>query len=263
MTKDGCNDDLTRPEDSGNTTAQEISRPSGIQMKEKPVPDEFDLVTWAAIHDIRNQISGAFTLVQLTLTDGNNLTIEQRTDLSDSIKAIKSAKRILDQTMTLTRESRRQFALNLQHLDLHTLLRNLIDSLDAKRKFILNIYSNHVQLCCDELHLSRVMANLVENAVKYSPFTEPICINVSEQDGMVHVHIIDRGNGLPEDMTDLFQPFNHGPQRNHGYGIGLSYCKLICQKHGGSIEAANNTDGPGACFTICLPQKSTSKLNER
>jgi len=123
-------------------------------------------------------------------------------------------------------------------------------------------YTN--QLSCasnipsNELLLNRIVANLISNASKYSTEIEIILTNDTES---VYIDVVDRGPGLPPDIKtdDIFNYFERDEKsHSNGFGIGLASAKVCTTQLGGTLTAQNNTDGPGAKFTIKLPITQTA-----
>lgn len=103
--------------------------------------------------------------------------------------------------------------------------------------------------------MMKVFANLIDNALKFSPADSAIDITASASDGSATVEITDRGMGIPAgDLERIFDKFYRAEQsrRVAGIGLGLSICRGIVEAHGGTIRAKNN-DGAGATLTITLP----------
>lgn len=109
----------------------------------------------------------------------------------------------------------------------------------------------------DRLALERVMTNLVENAVRYSPAGESVTVRVCKEQLWIVVHVIDTGGGIaPEHLPHLFERFyrvDKARSRMHGgSGLGLSIVKALVEAHGGSVSVTS-TVGQGSCFTARLP----------
>jgi signal transduction histidine kinase len=105
----------------------------------------------------------------------------------------------------------------------------------------------------DRNALSRVITNLVTNAVKYSPDEGVVTLSATENAGDVLVDVRDRGEGIPE--ADLVRVFDRGAQAEgarEGYGLGLAIARRLVEEHGGTIQATNHPEG-GAIFTVRLP----------
>ncbi len=102
--------------------------------------------------------------------------------------------------------------------------------------------------------LTQAVANLVENAAKYSVPSGPIDIEASATPGRVAICVKDHGPGIsPEDLPHVFEKFyrGHGVNALAGSGLGLALVKAMVEACGGSVSAAS--DGEGSRFTISLP----------
>ncbi len=107
----------------------------------------------------------------------------------------------------------------------------------------------------DFVLFSRVLVNIIDNALKYSPADKPIDIQVRVNKAELEISIADRGEGIPtEDLERIFDKFYRvqRPDNVSGTGLGLSICKGIVEAHGGSIRAENRRGG-GAIFIVCMP----------
>ncbi|WP_217596791.1 sensor histidine kinase [Cohnella sp. GbtcB17] len=107
----------------------------------------------------------------------------------------------------------------------------------------------------DAVHLREVFGNLIRNAVEAIHRTEGgfIAIRLIERPGAIEIRIADNGTGLAEAEPDkIFQPFYSTKSNADNFGLGLSYCYSVVQKHGGAIEA-HSRPGDGATFILRLP----------
>lgn len=107
-----------------------------------------------------------------------------------------------------------------------------------------------------ETYVQQVLANLIANAVKYSPPHEPVEIIVARGGGMALVRVSDSGEGIEEaEQEAIFEPFYRAARTSsfvEGIGIGLSVCKRLVEAMGGSIWVERGSDG-GADFVFTLP----------
>lgn len=107
----------------------------------------------------------------------------------------------------------------------------------------------------DRVLLARALHNLLLNAMEASPADSPIEVRVREQDGAVRLEVLDRGPGLPQDLSDrLFEPYVSTKKR--GSGLGLSLVRDVARQHGGTV-ALENRPGGGACASLLLPRHAT------
>jgi two-component system sensor histidine kinase KdpD len=112
----------------------------------------------------------------------------------------------------------------------------------------------------DAVLFERVLANLLENAAKYTPAGSAIEISATASPAEVTIHLDDHGPGLqPGREEALFEKFERGSKESAtpGVGLGLAISRAIVQAHGGTIRAANRQGASGvsgARFTIELPR---------
>ncbi len=101
--------------------------------------------------------------------------------------------------------------------------------------------------------MKQVFLNLIINATDFTPAGGTITVSFAKDEGDLLIHFKDTGPGIPEeDLARVFEPFFTTRRGASGTGLGLVVCKGIIQKYGGSISAANCSDG-GAVFTIRIP----------
>jgi two-component system sensor histidine kinase KdpD len=107
----------------------------------------------------------------------------------------------------------------------------------------------------DRERLRQVLANLVDNAVKYSPAGQVVDVRATLRNGRVIVDVRDRGPGVStEDQSLIFEKFGRAKtgKKLPGTGLGLFIARSIAEAHGGSLEVRGAPDG-GAIFTLQLP----------
>jgi signal transduction histidine kinase len=105
----------------------------------------------------------------------------------------------------------------------------------------------------DEEMMERVIANLLDNAVKYTDPGGAITIEVQEMDNMILVQVRDTGIGIPEDhIPYIFDAFYRVKGGQRGSGLGLAIAKAIVEAHGGEIRV-ESTPGKGSTFSFTLP----------
>jgi two-component system sensor histidine kinase KdpD len=108
----------------------------------------------------------------------------------------------------------------------------------------------------DAVLIERVLANLLENAAKYTPAGSRIGIGADVRDDKIEVRVEDDGPGLPRGREEtLFRKFERGDKEGStpGVGLGLAICRAIVEAHGGRIRAENRAPH-GACLAFTLPR---------
>jgi len=125
----------------------------------------------------------------------------------------------------------------------------------TEREISLDIAPDLPPICIDAVLIERVLWNLLENAIKYSPADTGVEMSVGQAAGQLEICVNDSGPGLPDaDCHRLFNLFQRGKEESDvaGVGLGLSIARTIIEAHEGSISASNRPGG-GACFRVLLP----------
>jgi len=115
----------------------------------------------------------------------------------------------------------------------------------------------------DAVLLERVLCNLLENAVKYTPAGSAIEISAQASDTHVMLRVDDHGPGLPKGREEaIFEMFERGRKESAapGVGLGLAICRAIVQAHGGTIRGETRPGG-GARFSVDLPRGTPPSLD--
>ena len=117
----------------------------------------------------------------------------------------------------------------------------------------------------DELHLSNIIRNLLDNANKYSPVEPKITVRTEDKPNGISIKIIDKGIGLAkESLNKIFDKFYRVPTGNvhdfKGFGLGLAYVKTMVEAHGGSIDVKSELN-KGSMFELFFPKKNAKTEN--
>lgn len=111
----------------------------------------------------------------------------------------------------------------------------------------------------DTSRLHRALANLIENAIKYSKGNSTISLSTRNTDHEIIVEIRDQGVGIdPGDLPHIFLPFHRGSRTDAttGFGLGLASVKAIVESHGGRVLVESEPNR-GSVFTVVLPKQKT------
>ena len=136
----------------------------------------------------------------------------------------------------------------------------------ARHKVEIEIADGLPMLELDPVLFEQVLFNLLDNAAKYAPPDTTIRIESWQERETVKLQVIDEGSGIPPEEVELvFEKFHRaskGDQVRAGTGLGLAISRGFIEAMGGTIDAANRSDRPGAVFTIKLPvPKATERLD--
>lgn len=118
----------------------------------------------------------------------------------------------------------------------------------------------------DAVLMERVLVNLLDNAIKYTPEGTTITVTASVADGDCVLSVQDAGPGLPVHLSpeQLFEPFTRGQAESavFGMGLGLALAQRIVQAHGGRLRVAAADPGPGTIFSVHLPVPEQPAMDE-
>jgi len=213
-------------------------------------------------HELRNPLAPIANAA--SLLRGNSLAPE-RIEWIGAMVARQAAQmaRLLDDLLDVSRIGRGKIMLRRTRVELGRLIRDTLQTsmplIEAGRHQVaLDLHGEPLWVDADPLRLTQVLANLINNAAKYTPPGGIIEIGLRLDDGRACVTVRDNGVGLDPAMIErVFDPFVQVSSASHmaqgGLGIGLSLAKGLVELHGGSIVAASDGAGQGALFTVRLP----------
>ncbi len=213
-------------------------------------------------HDLKNPLIGANRLIELIAEGSARISPAQQRNLLMQIRD--SNTNLLTMLQSLYEVYRYEKDLQELHLEKTDLLAVVNHYLRSVRhlmedKRIVTHVVNHTRdtiVLADSLSISRVVQNLIENAIKFSPVEGRVEINLKRDDDHVMINVSDEGPGIePQDLQKLFMRFYQGRlgrTYNYGMGLGLYLCRQIVEAHSGKIWCAPKEDA-GATFIVSLP----------
>ncbi len=217
-------------------------------------------------HDFRTPLTRIRGASELAL-NSKNLPAELAETLADIIEDCDRAKLQLQNLMD-AREMESGFVkLNIQAFSLTQVITEIIDlySLVAEEKNIsltADFPPSEIFLEGDKQRLARVFANLVDNALKYTPKQGSVSVSFKLLPETVTVCVTDNGIGIPEEEQGLiWQRLFRGKQAREaekGLGLGLNIVQVILSAHGGTVDVSSTT-GQGSTFRVTLPTRSKIK----
>ncbi|TKC60367.1 HAMP domain-containing histidine kinase [Pedobacter hiemivivus] len=168
----------------------------------------------------------------------------------------------IERVLSIARLEKKELKLEHKDVDIHDLISAVVDSMSLQlqrknAKVTLNLNASHSMVSGDELHLSNVFFNLVDNANKYSANAPDITITTRSTDKMLTIEISDQGIGMTKEHAKrIFDQFYRVPTGNlhdvKGFGLGLNYVQDIVEQMNGSIKVLSEKD-KGTTFEINLP----------
>jgi two-component system, OmpR family, phosphate regulon sensor histidine kinase PhoR len=168
-------------------------------------------------------------------------------------------KQQVERVLQMARLEKEDIGLKKEQLDVHELIQDAVktNTINSKATITLDLQATRSQLSVDKLHLTNVFFNLFDNAIKYNTQTPEIIVRSQNVNDSIQIDVQDNGIGIrPEDQRKIFFRFYRVPTGNlhdvKGFGLGLSYVKLIVEAHKGKITVSSEP-GNGSCFSIVLP----------
>jgi signal transduction histidine kinase/CheY-like chemotaxis protein len=171
--------------------------------------------------------------------------------------------RLIDDLLDVSRIDRGKLELRTTPVAINAVMRTGVETatpnIDAKGHALAVSYPEPpLYVEGDALRLAQVVANLLNNAAKFTPPRGRIELSACAEDGRVVLRVADNGIGIaPEHLQEVFDMFVQVDARHvsasGGLGLGLTLARAIVRRHGGEIEAASRGRGNGAEFTVRLP----------
>lgn len=229
-----------------------------------------------ASHELKTPLTTLRMSLLLLAERGDNLTLRQREMLEAAVAGCEELGSTIDELLDLTRIEAGQLVLARERVDLHPLIEKVIRSLrprfdDAEitLRFLPDRQPAFVR--GDAARLAIVFANLLGNALKYTPRGGTVVVQVQSGQnaggspgGLLQIAVTDTGPGIPAEFRErVFEKFfrveHHHPGGSEGVrgtGIGLYLCRQIIGLHGGTIRCEPGDDGRGTRVAIAIPAET-------
>ena len=194
---------------------------------------------------ISNQHKNIDNLAKIVLDESNRLRI------------------LVDKVLEIALFERSKITLNPTKQDIHDLLDNMSENYylrihNAKGRIEKDYKAVFHYAKIDEIHFPNAISNLLDNAIKYSKGPPVIKIGTYNDNDGIFITVADNGVGISKDnlkrIYDRFYRVSSGDVHNvKGYGLGLSYLKMVIEEHNGDIKVESQVN-KGTKFTIFIPQ---------
>jgi signal transduction histidine kinase/ActR/RegA family two-component response regulator len=213
-------------------------------------------------HELRNPLGAARTA--LTLLQDVSVDERRRARYLEIIeRQMRAMTRMLDDILDVSRLSLGKLHLEGQDLDLGQLVRRSFDSLQsnarrARHTLTLEMGEGPFLIRGDAIRFEQILANVIGNAIKYTPPGGSIQVSVQRDDLDVIIRVRDNGIGISPEMLprvfELFTQARNGAERSQGgLGVGLALVDSLVRMHGGKAEITSEGVGKGSQFQIRIP----------
>ncbi len=209
-------------------------------------------------HDLRTPLAAVTGALSTLVENGNVLDEATRRELLETARdAAQRLNRLVGDLLDMTRVQGGALRLRSAPADVQDLIGTSLSQLgDAVtgRKIEVDVAPNMPLVSVDFALITRVLANIVENAIKYSPPEAPITIGARAVGGNLEIMVADRGPGATEsDLVRMAGKFQRSRSAaNNGTGLGLAICRGFVEAHGGHITVENRPGG-GLTVVFTLP----------
>lgn len=215
------------------------------------------------VHDLRNPLASILANLQFTLASGQ-LQGEPAEALKDSVHASEALHRMILNLLDMSRSDEVGLRIQIAELDLLKVVREVRDQVHHRsqqdgKTVVVASDTAAVRVRADAALLRRVVENLIDNSIKYTPSGGTITLEVGQPSGGgATLKVRDQGPGVPEayreSVFDKYAQLDRDTARRarSSRGLGLAFCRLAVQAHGGRIWIEDNQPR-GAVFCLALP----------
>jgi PAS domain S-box-containing protein len=223
-------------------------------------------------HDLRSpmaNIVSSLDMLRALLPEDDNQVMQQV--LAIAIRSTERMQRLINSLLDINRLEAGQSIANRKVVEVSQLIHEALDAVQPitttkHQKVNTVIEDDALRISVDEDMIRRVLINLLENATKFTFVDGSIEVGARAEDGRVQLWVKDTGPGIPPEAQEIiFNKFSRiqiermqSPDRiPKGLGLGLAFCKLAVEAHGGTIGVKSEL-GEGSCFYFTVPAAKES-----
>lgn len=241
--------------EDGKTVIATIAQGQDITERKKAeqMKDEFiGLVS----HELRTPMTVITGSLRTAISKGISAK-DKNTLLQNAIEGAGALSAILENLLELSRYQAGRLQIHRETVAIPVIAQSVIERLKTRSEghhFLVDCPENLPPVEADPVRVERILYNLIENAIKYSPEDGDIKVFAQEKGGQVITGVSDKGTGISEEEQDrVFEPFERlGKTARQGLGLGLVVCKRLVEAQGGQIWV-DSEPGKGSTFYFSLP----------
>jgi len=220
-------------------------------------------MTAMLVHDLKNPVVSSALALQAVLRRQTQLGTLSEKELEYLRMARQAQVRLsamIGDLLAVAQAENGQMALQIEQMDLGAIVAGVVAEMApqaaAATLELRQEGADSVLLEGDGPRLRRVVENLLANAIKFTPPGGSVHVGVTSDDGHVLLRVSDTGPGVPlEARGRIFEKFGQAAAgQRMSIGLGLAFCKLVAEAHGGSITVESR-QGEGSTFIVSLPSR--------
>ncbi|MBX2810848.1 MAG: HAMP domain-containing histidine kinase [Myxococcales bacterium] len=218
-----------------------------------------DILLHTIVHDLASPLSGIVGCLN-AIEDGVREPSDLERLVALGLRQAHLQERLIRQILDVFRADNEDLGeLEASPPDLGAAARSVVESLEPNFRLhgvqlrLEDFRSIDKPVVGEQTRLERILANLLDNGLRFAPEGSEVVVRLEEHSHGVEVAVLDRGPGVPESRRgELFQKLRQGNNRGK-LGLGLYFCRITVQRWGGYIGYTPRKNGGGACFWFRLP----------
>lgn len=212
-------------------------------------------VIQAVSHDFRTPLATIEAALDGLQNSEIELTPEDRGGLLESVRLEHARlKRLIEDLLDLSRLQAGAAEPVAELWPVEELVEEALAALPSRHRVALALSTGLPDVRVDAVQIQRVLVNLLDNAVRYSPPDEPVTVQADSTGGELLVRVVDRGSGIPEGERErIFEPFHRLDGEKRGAGLGLAIARGFAEANGGRLWVESSS-GQGSSFALALPR---------
>jgi two-component system, OmpR family, sensor histidine kinase KdpD len=210
----------------------------------------------AVSHDLRSPLTAILASADALASPGLSLADEDRLELAEGIRdEAMRLDRVVEQLLDLSRLEAGTVEPHRELWPVDELVSQALAGLGDAERVRLELAPDAPPVVVDAAQVERVLANLLENALRYSPEGSGVTVRAEHGATELRIHVVDRGPGLPADEREaLFKPFRRGG-KGRGSGLGLAIARGFAEANGGRVWAQDDPTGGHLVLSLPLAER--------
>jgi signal transduction histidine kinase len=224
-----------------------------------------DSLVHMIVHDLRSPLTAISAYLQLFGQEAKEkLGAETQEDVASAMHATRNMVRMINEILDVSKMEAQMMKLDLRECDLVQVVGQSLDDLESlvgARRVAFERPAAPARVLADREIVSRIVQNFLANALRFTPADGEVRVGVVVEAEHVRVFVADTGPGIPPDFREsIFDKFvqldGFALHRNRTTGLGLAFCKLAVEAHGGRIGVDSEL-GKGSSFWFTLPRRQS------